>query len=320
MTVDTVPLRLVIDTDTGSDDAVALLMAARAPGATIEAVTTVAGNVPLPLATRNALITLEVAGTGGVPVHAGCEQPLLRPLETAQHVHGADGMSGANLPDPAGAPTGEHAVDGLLRLAHERGPELTLVTLGPMTNLAAALVRDRRLLRRFRHTYCMAGAADAHGNITATAEYNVWADPEAAAIVCDAATPGTVTWIGWDASRHDAVMTPGRQRRLREVGTPLALFADRINRAVDTWATEVTGLPGYDLPDPLAMAVALDPGLIRHAETAHVRVATGDEARGQLLIDRRRGAAGANLTLVRRVDSDGFEGMLLAACRATAPA
>ncbi|MEJ3742957.1 nucleoside hydrolase [Actinomycetes bacterium KLBMP 9797] len=153
--------------------------------------------------------------------------------------------------------------------------------------------------------------------MTATAEFNVWADPEAAAIVCDAATPDTMTWIGWDASRHDAVMTPGRRRRLRELGTPSALFADRINRAVNVWATEVTGLSGYDLPDPLAMAVALDPDLVRHAEAAHVRVGVGDEARGQLLIDRRRTASGANLTLVRRVDTDGFERMLLAACGAS---
>jgi purine nucleosidase len=308
------PLRLVIDTDTGSDDAVALLMAARAPGATIEAVTTVAGNVPLPLATRNALIALELAG-GEVPVHAGCDRPLLRPLETAQQVHGADGMSGTPLPDPVGAPTSEHAVDVLLRLARDRGPELTLVTLGPLTNVAAALIRDRQLLRRFRRTYSMAGAADACGNITATAEFNVWADPEAAAIVCDAATPDTVTWIGWDASRQDAVMTADRQRRLRELGTPLALFAERINQAVNTWATEVTGLPGYDLPDPLAMAVALNPDLIRQAETAQVRIATSPEVRGQLLVDRRRIGAAANVTLVRRVDTEGFERMLLAACR-----
>jgi purine nucleosidase len=307
-------MRLVVDIDTGSDDAVALLMAARAPEATIEAVTTVAGNVPLPVATRNALVTLELAGAAGVPVHAGCERPLLRPLETAQHVHGPDGMSGAPVPAPVGAPTGEHAVDALLRLARERGPELTLVTLGPMTNVAAALIRDRHLLRRFRRTYCMAGAADACGNITATAEFNVWADPEAAAIVCDAATPDKVTWIGWDASRQDAVMTPDRQRRLRAVGTPVALFADRINQAVNAWATEVTGLPGYDLPDPLAMAVALRPDLVRHRETAQVRIATSDEARGQLIVDRRRAGTIANLDLVRRVDAHGFERMLLAAC------
>ncbi|MEN3614780.1 nucleoside hydrolase [Plantactinospora sp. ZYX-F-223] len=308
------PLRLVIDTDTASDDAVALLLAVRTPGVRIEAVTTVAGNVPLPRASRNALVTLEFASAGNVPVHPGCERPLLRPLETAVHVHGADGMGGAPLPEPTGTPAREHAVDALLRLARDRGAELTLVALGPLTNIAAALIRDRQLLDRFRHVYCMAGAADACGNISATAEFNVWADPEAAAIVCDAAACETVTWIGWDASRHDAVMTPDRQRRLCDLDTPLARFAHRVNRSVDHWATEVTGLPGYDLPDPLAMAVALNPSLVRRAETAHVRVATGDETRGQILVDRRRTAAPANLTLVRRVDSDGFEQMLLDAC------
>jgi purine nucleosidase len=335
-------LRLLIDTDTASDDAVALLLAARHPGATIAAVTTVAGNVPLDQATHNALLTLELAGAGGVPVHRGCDRPLLRPPETAQHVHGLDGMSGAPLPEPTGAATGEHAVDAILRMAREhdrkqspeqnrkqdpehdrkqspeqareQDPRLTLVTLGPLTNLAAALVRDRGLLGRFRHTYCMAGAADACGNISAGAEFNVWADPEAAAIVCDAATPDTVTWIGWDASRRDAVMTPARQHRLRALGTPLAEFADRINAAVGTWAAEVTALAGYDLPDPLAMAVALRPGLVREAEAVRVRIGTGDEARGQLLIDRRRSAQPANLRLVRRVDTLGFEEMLLRAC------
>lgn len=310
----TSPVRLLIDTDTGSDDAVALVLAARAPGATIEAVTTVAGNVGLPQATRNALITLDLAGVLGVPVHPGCDRPLVHRRQTAQHVHGDDGMSGAPLPDPVGAPAAEHAVDALVRLARTHGPELTLVTLGPLTNIAAALVRDRRLLQRFRRTYCMAGAADSRGNITATAEFNVWADPHAAAIVCDAATPDKVWWIGWDASRHDAVMTPDRQQRLRALGTPLADFADRINRAVDAWATHVTGLPGYDLPDPLAMAVALDPRLVRDVETAAVRIALHEEARGQLLVDRRLTAEPANLTLVRRVDSTGFEHMLMTAC------
>ncbi|GAA0246421.1 nucleoside hydrolase [Cryptosporangium japonicum] len=304
-------MRLLIDTDTASDDAVALVLAARHPGARIAAVTTVAGNVPLAQATRNAAVTLSLAGAADVPLHAGCDRPLLRAPRTAQHVHGDDGMSGVALPAPDVAAGDDHAVDVLLRLA---APDVTLVTLGPLTNVAAALLRDRSLLGRFRHVYCMAGAADAVGNITATAEYNVWADPEAAAIVCEAATPGTVTWIGWDASRLDAVMTPERQARLRGLGTPLAAFADGINAAVDRWALAVTGLAGYDLPDPLAMAVALRPDLVRDAEVVPVRVAVGDEARGQLLVDRRRSAADPNLTLVRRVDGDAFFALLLDAC------
>lgn len=309
--------RLIVDTDTGSDDAVALLLAALDERARLHAVTTVAGNVPLPLATRNALHTLELAGAAEVPVHPGCDRPLLRPLETAQEVHGADGMGDAGLPEPGTAPRDEHAVDVLLRLGHDHPGELTLVTLGPLTNLAAALVRDRGLLRRFRGVYCMAGAADAVGNAGPTAEYNVWADPEAAEIVVRESDPDTVTWVGWDVSRHDAVLTAEDQARLRAIGTPLAAFADRINRRVGEWAATVTGLAGYDLPDPIAMAAVLRPGLVLETERAHLRVALHDEARGQALIDRRRTAPPANLTLVRRMDEHGFKQLLFDALGTT---
>jgi purine nucleosidase len=316
----TQPISLVIDTDTGSDDAVALILAAASGLGRIVAVTTVAGNVPVDQASRNALYTLELAGAGDVPVYAGCDRPLIRPVQTAQHVHGFDGMGDTGLPPPAGAPRSEHAVDALVRLAHGHpAGSLTLVTLAPLTNIAAALARDRALLTRFRHVYCMAGAADAAGNIAPTAEYNVWADPEAAAIVLDAATPDRVTFVGWDVSRHDAVMTPDDQRRLRSLGTPLATFADRINRTVDEWARTVTGLAGYDLPDPIAMAIALRPALITGAESVNARVALGDEARGQLLVDRRRTAPPPNVTLVRRADPVGFKELLFDTCANPVP-
>ncbi|MBF8194553.1 nucleoside hydrolase [Nonomuraea sp. K274] len=307
-------LPLLIDTDTGSDDAVALLLAAGSGAGDVRAVTTVAGNVPLATATRNALITLQLAGHADVPVHPGCERPLTRPPSTAQHVHGLDGMGDAGLPGPARGPADGHAVDVLLSLPSHHPGELTLVTLGPLTNVAAALLRDRELLTRFRHVYCMAGAADMYGNISPTAEFNVWADPEAARVVLQAATAGQVTWIGWDVSRRDAVMTPDDQRRLEELGTPLAVFAHRINRAVADWARDVTGLAGYDLPDPVAMAVALRPELVLESERAHVDVALGDETRGQLIIDHRRTAPPPNLTLVHRVDEQGFKRLLLDSC------
>ncbi|MCF6470043.1 nucleoside hydrolase [Nonomuraea sp. MG754425] len=308
-------LPLLIDTDTGSDDAVALLLAV-ADG-DVRAVTTVAGNVPLATATRNALITLQLAGHAHVPVHEGRAEPLTRPPATAQHVHGLDGMGDTALPDPARGPADGHAVDVLLALPRRHPGELTLVTLGPLTNLAAALLRDPGLLGRFRHVYCMAGAADLRGNVSPTAEYNVWADPEAARVVLRAATPGQVTWIGWDVSRRYAVMTPGDQRRLAELGTERADFAHRINRSVADWARDVTGLAGYDLPDPAAMAVALRPGLVLDSERAHVDVALGDETRGQLIIDRRRTAPPPNLTLIRRIDEPGFKRLLLDALART---
>ncbi|MEV0618242.1 nucleoside hydrolase [Nonomuraea sp. NPDC050404] len=307
-------LPLIVDTDTGSDDAVALLLAAASGLGAPRAVTTVAGNVPLETGTRNALISLHLAGRLDVPVHPGCERPMTRPLATAQQVHGRDGMGDIGLPDPPRAAEREHAVEVLLSYPRRCPGKLTLVTLGPLTNVAAALLRDRDLLTRYRHVYCMAGAADLRGNISATAEYNVWADPEAARVVSQAATPDKVTWIGWDVSRTDAVMTPGDQHRLEELGTPLATFAHRVNRTVADWARDVTGLPGYDLPDPIAMAVALRPDLVIEQERAHVDIALGDETRGQLIIDRRRTAPPPNLTLVRRVSETGFKRLLFDTC------
>ncbi|MEU6039840.1 nucleoside hydrolase [Actinomadura sp. NPDC047616] len=303
-------LPLIIDTDTGSDDAVALLLAAASGLGDIRAVTTVAGNVPVEAGTRNALISLQTAGRTDVPVHPGCQRPMTRVLSSAQHVHGQDGMGDIDLPDPVAAPQDTHAVEVLLSLPRRYPGELTLVTLAPLTNIAAALLSDPLLLTRFRHVYCMAGAADLAGNISPTAEFNVWADPEAARIVTQAATPDKVTWIGWDVSRKDAVMSPADQRRLEQIGTPMADFAHRINRTLDEWARDVTGLAGYDLPDPVAMAVALDPGLITEREQAHVDIAVGDQTRGQMIIDRRKAAPAPNLTLVRRVNEAGFKKLL----------
>jgi purine nucleosidase len=303
-------LKLLVDTDTASDDAVALLLAVLDDRAELAAVTTVAGNVPLPLATRNALLTLERAGAHDVPVHSGCDRPIVRPLSTAQEVHGTDGMGDLGLPDPLGHARPEHAVDVLLDTARARPGELTLVTLGPLTNIAAALLRDRGLLHRFAHVYCMIGAPDAVGNISATAEFNAWVDPEAAEVVAAAAEPDLVTWIGWDVSRRDAVITPAEHQRLLALDSPLGEFAARINRTVGDWAVRVTGLAGYDLPDPVAMAVALRPDLALDTETAYVRTALGDELRGQTIVDRRHTGTPPNVTLVRRVHEDRFKQLL----------
>lgn len=330
------PLRLVVDTDTASDDAVALLLAAAAPGAVIEAVTVVAGNVPVGTAVRNALLTLEFAGAAGVPVYRGQERPLLRSLQTAEDVHGPGGMGGAPLGRPHGSCGREHAVDALLRLARQQPGELTLVTLGPLTNVATALVRDRALLTMFAHCYLMAGSPDGFGNVTATAEFNVWADPEGAEIVL--AAPGDRTLVGWNVSRTNAVMHPADQLRLAQLGTPQARFVREINTAVERFAREVIGLDGYDLPDPVTMAVALDPDIIRSAEWLPVSVACTEQVRGQLIVDRRAGlraqpAAGPGSSdghvtgggpgpgpgisrVVWEVDEAAFKERLFAACAA----
>ncbi|MFE5604545.1 nucleoside hydrolase [Streptomyces coelicoflavus] len=303
-------LPLIIDTDTGSDDAVALLLAAASGLGDIRAVTTVAGNVPVATGTRNALISLETAGRTNIPVYPGCTRPMTRTLSSAQHVHGEDGMGDIGLPEPAAVCETTHAVEALLSYPREHPGELTLVTLAPLTNIAAALLRDPELFTRYRHVYCMAGAADLRGNISPSAEFNVWADPEAARIVTQAAAPEKVTWIGWDVSRKDAVMTEADQRRLEQLGTPMATFAHRINRTVAEWARDVTGLAGYDLPDPVTMAVALKPDLVTDQEQAHVDISVSSDTRGQMIIDRRVSAPAPNLTLVRRVDETGFKKLL----------
>jgi purine nucleosidase len=306
-------IRLVIDTDTGSDDAVALMLAVAAPDAQIDAITTVAGNVPLDLATRNALYTLELMDAGDVPVYAGCDRPLLRPLETAQWVHGEDGMGDIGLSPPRGAAQPGHAVDILRNLSTQQPGELTLVTLGPLTNIAAALARDPDLLTRYRHTYIMGGAPDAVGNVSAVAEYNVWADPEAAAMTL--AAPGDKTLVGWNVSRTRAVVGAPERQTLEDIGTEYARFVLDINVVLDRVAREYNGLEGFDLPDPVTMAVALDPRIVTEADHVFVGVTTADEARGLTYIDARLSEAPpANTTVVWDVDEAAFKRGLYEMC------
>ncbi len=306
--------RIVIDTDTGSDDAVALMLAADDASVTIEAITTVAGNVPLDLATRNALITLELMGSGHVPVYEGCDRPLLRPLETAQWVHGEDGMGDIGLPAPSGSPREGHAIDVLRELSLAHPGELTLVTLGPLTNIAGALVRDPQLLTRYEHTYIMGGAPDGVGNVTAVAEYNVWADPEAAAMTL--AAPGVKTIVGWDVSRRFAVVGPRQRAILEDIGSDRARFALDINGVLDRVAREYNGLEGFDLPDPVTMAVAIDPSLTVESSRVYMGVATAEETRGFTFVDLRRSEAPPpNVTVVEKVDEEAFMRRVYDMCR-----
>ncbi len=304
----------IIDTDTGSDDAVALLLAAAAAAdgeIEIAAVTVVAGNVPIDLAVRNAIITLDLCGGGDVPLHVGAARPLRRPLETAQFVHGEDGMGGAPLPDPSRQPTDGDAVDVLLELARRDPGRHTLVTLGPLTNVAAALDRDPALLTRFEHTFMMAGSPDGIGNVNVAGEYNVWADPEAATAVL--AADGAKTMIGWNISRQFAVVTPEESEALTAAG-PLGRFTVEINRDVDRYCREVSGLDGYDLPDPVAMAVALAPSIVTEATDESMVVGLDEPSRGAVLLDRRAERAAPRCRVVWAVDERAFKNRLLDAC------
>ncbi len=301
---------IVIDTDTASDDAVALILAARHPGTIIRAITISPGNVPVETGARNALASLEIADAATIPVYLGRARPLLHPLETAQHVHGIDGMSGVPLPETQRALEDEGAVQALIRIANDEPGRHELVTLGPLTNIAAALLQDPDLLTRFRYTTMMLGAADCCGNVTPTAEFNAWADANAAHIVLSA--PGDKRMVGWDVSRRFAVFTADDDIALQAAG-PVGRFAVDINADVRKWGTEVTGVGGYDLPDPAAMAVALDPNIVTSRETRHVMVSLDSQTRGQMIVDRRARTAEPNIEIVTAIDREQFVRMLIGA-------
>jgi purine nucleosidase len=304
--------RLVVDTDTATDDPVALVMALRHPGVRVEAITVVAGNVPVDQGVQNALYTLELVEER-VPVFRGAEAPLLASLETSQFIHGEDGMGDIGLPLCGREPHPGHAVDALLEAVGRYPGEVELVTLGPLTNVAMALHRDPSLAGKVKECVMMCGASDHLGNITPVAEYNVWVDPEAAEVVFSSGMP--LKMVGLDVSRKHASFTPDEAAELRGVGTPLAEFCVDIQRVVlDEWDG------GFELADPIAMAVVLDSGVATMTERRFVAVETGGEwCRGQTVV-HHQGLVGVgeyepNVEVVEEASRERFLEMLYEAVR-----
>jgi purine nucleosidase len=308
--VESVTRTFVIDTDTASDDSVALLLAITEPSISVRAITVVAGNVPIELGVRNALATLAlIPNAQRIPVYAGLAAPIVRSLDTAQNVHGADGMGGAPLPNPKSAADSEHAVDALRRIARDEPGQHELITLGPLSNVAAALILDPLLLTKFRNTTMMLGSPDGVGNVTMLGEYNAWADPEAASIVM--AAPGHKTMVGWNISRLFAVVDPVLREKIRASGR-IGQFICDINVDVDHYARIESGLAGFDLPDPIAVAIAIDPTIATKTTYEYVAVSCDHSTRGQTCIDRRHTAAPANCTIVWEANEAAFQSRLLA--------
>ncbi len=274
---------LLIDTDTASDDAVAIMMALSAPDVRVCGLTTVAGNVGLQQATRNALLTAEVCGAH-VPVFAGAAAPLTRAHEHAHWFHGEDGLSDRNYPAPKRGPEREHAVDAISRLCRAE-PGLTLVTLGPLTNVALALARDPGLVDKVGRCVVMGGAPCCEGNVTPAAEYNIWVDPEAARIVFRSGLP--IEMVGWQVSRGESVLSEDEIAGLLALGTDKARFAVECNgRAKDAYFTQ-TGEIGLSLADPTAMAVALDREVGTEWSRHLVEIECASElTRGMTVVDR----------------------------------
>ncbi len=277
------PQTILIDTDTASDDAVALIMALRSKSARVIAITTVAGNVHVQQATRNALYTSELCGVD-TPIYQGAGKPLARDLLIADWFHGKDGLGDHGYPVPRRGAEKQHAVEAIIATARNH-PGLTLVTLGPLTNIALALAQAPDLVHNVGRCVIMGGAPCCEGNVTPAAEYNIWVDPEAARMVFRSGLP--MELVGWQLCRGAAVVGPADIEHIGNLGTPLANFAVECNSTARRAYRKQTGEDGISLPDPVAMAIALDPGIGCDSSDHYVDVETATElTRGMTVVDR----------------------------------
>ncbi len=294
----------LIDTDTASDDAVAIIMALADPDVRVLGLTTVAGNVGLEQATSNALLTAEVCNSE-VPVFMGAEKPLARAHEHAHWFHGKDGLGDRGYPRPKRAPEREGAIDAILGLARAE-PGLTLVTLGPLTNIALALERDPELAARIGRCVVMGGAPCCEGNVTPAAEYNIWVDPEAARAVFRSKMP--IEMIGWHVSRGPSVLSNDEIAAIEALGTAKAQFAIRTNSAARAAYRVQTGEVGLSLADPTAMAVALDRSVGLSWSRHRVAIECSSElTRGMTVVDRLNVAGDDNNREVWDAESPGAD-------------
>ncbi|WP_438975481.1 nucleoside hydrolase [Roseicyclus sp.] len=252
--------KIIIDTDPGQDDAVAILLALASPDEiAVLGITTVAGNVPLALTEKNARIICELAGRPDIAVFAGCDRPLVQPLVTAEHVHGKTGLDGIALPDPTMPLQAAHAVDFIIdTLRAEPSGSVTLCPLGPLTNIATAFTRAPDIMARVKEIVLMGGAYFEVGNITPAAEFNIYVDPEAAEIVFQSGVPLVVMPL--DVT-HKVLTTRPRIDAIRAIGSPVAHAVASWTDFFERFDMAKYGAEGAPLHDPCVIAYLLAPGL-----------------------------------------------------------
>jgi purine nucleosidase len=300
------PRKIIIDTDPGQDDAVAILLALASPeDVEVLGITCVAGNVPLPLTTRNARIVCELAGRPDMPVYAGADRPLGRDLVTAEHVHGKTGLDGPTLPEPTMPMADGHAVDFIIEQLAKHAPgTVTLCPLGPLTNIAMALQKQPAIANRIAKIVLMGGGYFEGGNITPTAEFNIYVDPQAADIVLKCGAPIVVMPL--DVT-HKALVTQPRNDAFRALNTPVGVAVAEMTDFFERFDKEKYGSAGAPLHDPCVTAYLLQPDLVK-GRHINVEIETHSELTMGMTVADWWGVTdrAPNATFMGEIDADGF--------------
>lgn len=304
------PRKIIIDTDPGQDDAVAILLALACPEQlSVLGITCVAGNVPLQLTSKNARMICELAGKPDVQVFAGCDRPLGRDLVTAEHVHGKSGLDGPSLPDPAMPLQPQHAVDFIIDTLRREAPgTVTLCPLGPLTNIAMAFEKAPDIVARVQEIVLMGGAYFEVGNITPAAEFNIYVDPQAAHIVFKSGAPLVVMPL--DVT-HKALVTSPRNEAFRALGTPVGIAVAQMTDFFERFDKAKYGSAGAPLHDPCVTAYLLAPDLFagRHI---NVEIETRSELTMGMTVADWWGVTSRapNALFIGDLDADGFFSLL----------
>jgi len=304
------PRKIIIDTDPGQDDAVAILLALASPAELdVLGITAVAGNVPLPLTSKNARIVCELAGRPDALVFAGCDAPLKRKLVTAEHVHGKTGLDGPQLPSPQMPLQAQHAVDFIIEtLRNHPTGTVTLCPLGPLTNIATAFTRAPDIIARVQEIVLMGGAYFEVGNITPAAEFNIYVDPEAAEIVLKSGA--TLTVMPLDVT-HKALTTAPRVQAFRDMGTEAGRMVAEWTDFFERFDKEKYGSDGAPLHDPCVIAWLLKPGLFSGRQI-NVEIETKSDLTLGMTVADWWGVTdrAPNAMFIGDVDADGFFALL----------
>jgi purine nucleosidase len=299
--------KVILDCDPGHDDAMAILLAAGCSEIELVGITTVAGNQTLDKTTLNAQRVCTLAGITGVPICAGCDRPLVRPLVTAGHIHGTSGLDGPDFGPPEVQVSEEHAVDFIVRTVMESEGDITLVPVGPLTNLAVALRREPRIAERVAEVVLMGGSAG-RGNYTPAAEFNIFVDPEAAAAVFGAGWP--LTMVGLDLTRQ-AGAGPEVHQRVRDLGPPVGLMVADMLQFLRAACQREHGVSDPPVHDPCAVARVARPGLVEVVD-AHVAIEVrGEHTAGMTVTDFRARLGPANSKVALHLDHRGFWDFLI---------